>query len=440
MNDEVTRSDEDSNQVPIGDTIKYVGQEHDMVDDEWDIPDTSDSGTSRRDALKNIFFYGSGGATVLVTSALMVHHAKYRNRPYWKKGFIDDVIVKGDETLYPYNVSTFEAFTDLNKRVFYNESQQQRDVDTVATIANNIANGVAHNCLRGVQESLRREGKDNEALSLTMKQTMAYLAQTKEGQIYYAKMIAHELMRAQCEYDETEAFNQSVTDLMGADKVRMDCDLLSHIALHCASRHDMPFIAYAAPQHMYVGSTTIPDLAFEMTLFRNKTGVNGWGKGIYGTEIADGFITSHSAKLEQGAFGRSWNDYPEECTKYGYFHPVSGKDIESYIALGVYNAKFELSRFWGKKNTIVSLAEWSEGLAKRYEGNPGGLIQAMAAYSYYNYLAQICTKQGKQKESETFRMKANQYSSVYKEHKEFIDMVRGTRVRLIPIRIREEIE
>ena len=290
------------------------------------------------------------------------------------------------------------------------------------TIASNIANGVARDVLVALKKSLREEGQNERADSLTLKQAMEHLSKTEEGQKYYINNVAAHLINANCFYKEASSLNEGVLNMVGANKLEIDCDLLTHVAMHCAHRHNMPLVPYRAPSHMYLGSTNFPDLAFEMTAFRKDE-----RKG-YGDPIGDGLFTTNTAKRDQGVFGK-WSDHPDQLKKYGYFQPASAIDIEASITNAVLHGRAGVAERWRDYTTYEQIADKWTSLAGKYNC-PGGIMLKRSSTHAYQRLAGLRTLQSKPEEAVAFERKADQYRAIADDHQDFIQTVEGVRMRL----------
>jgi hypothetical protein len=225
-----------------------------------------------------------------------------------------DIIIPR-EGRYPYADSTMEVYAEEERRMF-----PDRDGTIVAvTIATNIANRVADQATEIVQKQLDKEA-GGRADKVSHKDALNKLAETPEGMTEYVKLIGRELIRAGCYYKIEGSLDAAVDDRYhNSAKFHLDCDLLCHVALHCASRHDMPLQGMRAPQHMYIGSNAFGAFAVEMTAFRGErvNRMNGLRNETV-TALGEGFITSQGAMLNY--FSRRVSR--AETERLGYFTPL----------------------------------------------------------------------------------------------------------------------
>ena len=342
----------------------------------------------------------------------------WMHRRAWRKGSTEDVMVHGTERNYPYSRSTLEVFAEHNREMFEDNAEQLHNIDIVMTIADNIANNVARRCLEERRIFYRDAGEPETAANITVEETLADLAETKDGQIRYMRAVAQELTAAQSFYESKNALNQTVTDAFGEDAFKLDCDLLSHVTLHCAARHNMPFIAYNAPLHMYVGSTTIDDLAFEMTLFRTA-------------DTAPGFITSHTEKRMRH-FACSSSATSGDAKEYGFFEPMDQNMIDASACLGVICAKSDEAYARGDEQTFARLATLAAQKANIYPGPIAPMLRS-TAYELHDFLAQCFEKQNKPILARNQRTDALRFRKEYEAYTACIARMTGRPLK--PIRL-----
>lgn len=276
------------------------------------------------------------------------------NNPYWKKGATKDVIMESHEE-YPYSRSTFEMFVDENEKSFPGNATLKNNLEMVRALADNVANGTAEKALDYVRGLPGKE-------EISQADAFKFLSSNPEGMSAYAECIASELRRAQVFYRVESTFDTSVQSTTPFnEKCYMDCDLLSHVALHCASRHDMPLHAILAHEHMYVGSPRYPELAIEMTAFRpsddEKTGKND--------RSAPRLATTHADQKRTYGHGKE----PELEKKLGYYEPMNEFDVEGMIAMIMLCARVNRKGVSTDEGAEAFIREATE-LYKKYETSP----------------------------------------------------------------------
>ncbi|MCB0352838.1 MAG: hypothetical protein KDD64_04910 [Bdellovibrionales bacterium] len=233
---------------------------------------------------------------------------------YRQPGTTVDVVLDS-RNYYPYDQSTLELYAAQERLIF-----PDRDgAETALTIANNIANRVALAAHERVQKRAELRG---DSKLYTMEEAFAELASSQAGLQEYVCLIGEELLRAGCYYKIEQSLDAAVDETKHLDgKFHLDCDLLCHVALHAASRHDMPLHAIRAPQHMFLGSPVYENFAVEMTLFRGEPlrQANGETTVTFGS----GFLTDlHTMK---SYLGRRLSQ--AEIERAGYFEAMSQTSI-----------------------------------------------------------------------------------------------------------------
>lgn len=223
-----------------------------------------------------------------------------------------DIIIPR-EGRYPYSESTLIAYAAEEMRMF----PDREGAAVAVTIATNIANRVAEQTRELIQKKVDKDSPTGSGEKVTHKQALNKLAETPEGMSEYVKLIGRELIRSGCYYKIEGSLDSAVDeDRHNSAKFHLDCDLLCHVALHCASRHDMPLQGMRAPQHMYIGSPAFGAFAVEMTAFRGErvNRVNGLRNETI-TALGEGFLTSQGAMMNH--FSRRVSR--EETERLGYF-------------------------------------------------------------------------------------------------------------------------
>jgi hypothetical protein len=236
--------------------------------------------------------------------------AQYRDPNYTR-----DVIIPR-EGRYPYPDSTMEAYAEEERRMF----PDRHGVDVALVIATNIANRVAEQAREAVQTKADQDHPTGKAEKVSHKEALNLLASSPEGLSEYMKIMAKELIRSGCYYKIESSLDSAVDEERhNSSKFHLDCDLLCHLALHCASRHDMPLQGMRAPQHMYIGSPAFGAYAIEMTAFRGERVRRQDGlRNEVVTAIGEGYFTSQGAM--QMHFSRR---VPRsEVERLGYYTPL----------------------------------------------------------------------------------------------------------------------
>lgn len=230
-------------------------------------------------------------------------------------------IVVAREGRYPYPESTLEVYAREEKRLF----PGRVGVDDAITVATNIANRVAVQAQELVKTQVERGELEGPATKWNVEKSLKHLGSTEEGLNAYMKLIAKELIRAGCFYKIEGSLETAMDERRHNDsKFHLDCDLLCHVALHAASRHDMPIHGVRAPGHMYVGSPDYRNFAIEMTAFRGErvSRVNGLRQESY-ISIGAGFTNS------QGAMQSHFHQVSSaEAERLGYFKPLNIQEIQ----------------------------------------------------------------------------------------------------------------
>ncbi|MBI1934533.1 hypothetical protein HYS30_02595 [Candidatus Peregrinibacteria bacterium] len=176
-------------------------------------------------------------------------------------------VILGTRERYPYSRSALRIFAEEEVRLTPDRFDY---VAELCTIADNIADQVAVRM---------KDAHGNDSVT----EALRVAGESEAHLLQYASAIAAELRHSGCFYYPEESLADAVDPVhprpWGA-AYHLDCDLLCLVALHCASRHDVPFHAVVVPGHMYLGSPAFPELAVEMTAFRGEmTGIR-LGRGL----------------------------------------------------------------------------------------------------------------------------------------------------------------
>jgi hypothetical protein len=246
------------------------------------------------------------------------------HRSYRSRNASEDIVIETQD-LYPYDESTLLIYISEEKRLFADRSK----IDQAIIIADNISNRVAAACYKLAQDSLSQSNRQDEATSLSMEEALRMMSSNENNLIVYAKLVAMELIRAQCIYTEESSLQNAVDPALHAGNFfHLDCDLLCHFALHAASRHNVALHAVNAPQHMYLGSPIFPELAIEMTDFRDSQEINrrlrknGVVKYTDIRQIGNDFESSHEVQESRWRFAT-----PFVKDRFGFFKPMTESGI-----------------------------------------------------------------------------------------------------------------
>lgn len=235
-----------------------------------------------------------------------------RARRYRSPGMGEPVIV-GTRERYPYTRSALRIHAEEEVRL---TPERFDRIAELCTIADNIADQVAVRMKEvhgssSVTEALHRARESQEHL------------------LQYAQAIAMELRQSGCFYHQEGALADAVDPVHSRPpeaSYHLDCDLLCLIALHAASRHDVPFHAVVAPSHMYLGSPAFPELAIEMTAFRGRPTGHRLGHGLRMVpqwEAHPTFTSSHEAQRSCWRFKREGLQ-----REFGFFEPMSEGELQ----------------------------------------------------------------------------------------------------------------
>ena len=205
----------------------------------------------------------------------------------YRSPHMGEPVILGTRERYPYTRSALRIFAEEEVRL---TPERFAYVAELCTIADNIADQVAVRMKDAhgsdsVRDAIRLAGENPERL------------------LQYAHAIAAELRQSGCFYD----YEGSLADAVDPAHPRpsgaayhLDCDLLCLVALHAASRHDVPFHAVIVPGHMYLGSPAFPAFACEMTAFRGARATgHHLGRGLRMVpqwEAHPAFSPSHDAE------------------------------------------------------------------------------------------------------------------------------------------------
>lgn len=255
-------------------------------------------------------------------------------------------VVLGTHERYPYSRSALRIHAEEEVRL----TPERFDyVAELCTIADNIADQVAVR-MKNAHES----DSVTEALRIAV--------ESEEHLLQYASAIATELRHSGCFYHPEGSLANAVDPAHPRPKgaaYHLDCDLLCLIALHSASRHDIPFHAVVAPSHMYLGSPAFPELAIEMTAFRGEvTGVR-LGRGLRMVPQWDAcptFSSSHDAQRAHWQFARE--DLPRA---FGFFQPMGESELQEAAIGSVLYEMADHTKNDGQKLRHVADVAWREG-------------------------------------------------------------------------------
>lgn len=163
--------------------------------------------------------------------------------------------VQGAREFYPYSQSTLQYYVDQESYVLPHQTEQK----SIMKIADNIANRVAIMATDYVRKAMKEPG-------LTTAQALKRIARNEKLLGWYVQTIREELNRAGYSYREMSLLSTGMSKTKNPDSgFQIDCDLLTHVALHVAYRHDIPLAGACAPGHMYAASFQFHEFAAEMT-------------------------------------------------------------------------------------------------------------------------------------------------------------------------------
>lgn len=298
-------------------------------------------------------------------------------RESYRESDLTEPVIVGTRERYPYTQSSLLTYAEEETRLF---PENREGVQRTTVIADNIANRVAEHCLAAVRKA------DTKFKDTTMEEALRLMGQNKHNLTMYVKFIAYELIQAGCFYHEEGTLARAADPAVHENaEFHLDCDLLCHVALHCAARHDIPLHGVSAPLHMYLGSPNAPDLAFEMTEFRENTHVRDLsGHRREQVQVSEDIVSSHERQE------RRWRFAPGARERFRFFQPHADADIRA-AAVGNLLAK-KIEHAERATNRIEALSQASAIADRELERFGGHQLITQNTYAAHCAARDACVE------------------------------------------------